>query len=154
MLRLRLHARGHTRPAEPTLNRRACHPERAGKLAHPARLAAMAHGDRYRLDAVKSTYREAAGLFAHAGGSIDRADWYHTIMDRQRVTVLGHIRRIATAHDRRPLAVHTDCLWYASGLPDWREAAAELGIRIGHDLGTFRHHSTARAADYFKPKGA
>jgi hypothetical protein len=107
-------------------------------------------GSRHEVPAVKATYREAAGLMARRGGSIYRPDWYHTFMDRQRVTLLGHIERVARNHSRRPLAVHTDCLWYSSGDPDPARAAAHLGIKIGHALGTFRVHSSTPSADYFR----
>jgi len=102
--------------------------------------------------AVKALYREGAGLFASPGGSIHRPDWYHTIMDRQRVPVMRHTARIASEHNRRPVAVHTDCLWYASAQPSHELAAAELGIKLGDGMGRFRHHSTTAAA-VFWPKG-
>lgn len=111
-------------------------------------------GSAAELDAVKATYREAAGLFARAGGSIFRPDWYHTWMDRQRVTVIGHVNRITLQHERRPLAIHTDCLWYAATEADPREAAAALGIKLGHGLGMFRVHSSAPAEAFFTRKAA
>jgi len=108
-------------------------------------------GERYGiLPAVRATYREAAGLWAHAGGSIQRWDWYHTACDRQRATVLGHIDRIAEAHQARPVAVHTDMLWYASTDPDPHDAARKLGIKIGRRLGEFTPKTSAKAVDYFK----
>lgn len=103
--------------------------------------------------AAKETYRQAAGLFAHAGGSIYRPDWYHTIMDRQRVTVLAHTERIAHAHSVQPVAVHTDCLWYVCPEADQRRAADRLGLRLGSGLGMWRHHSSAPAREFFKAKG-
>jgi hypothetical protein len=103
-------------------------------------------------DAVKATYREAAGLMARPGGSIYRPDWYHATMDRQRVTVLSHAERIAKTHERRPLAIHTDCLWYASTESDPEKAADRLGIKLGHRLGCFDVKSSATTAEFFKAK--
>lgn len=96
------------------------------------------HGPWWTVEAVKSTYREGAGLFASPGGSIYRPDWYHTLMDRQRVTVLGHMYRIHAFHKIWPVAVHTDCLYYASPEASPVKAAEALGIRIGLGLGQFR----------------
>lgn len=117
-----------------------------------ARLEAMDLGRLVELGAVKATYREAAGLFAKRGGSIWRPEWYHTAMDRQRVTVINHVERIAQGAGRRPLAIHTDCLWYASTHADPRQAAGELGIMLGTGLGTFRVHSCTPSRVFFKVK--
>lgn len=105
------------------------------------------------LDTVKAVYREAAGLFARDGGSIVRHDWYHTIMDRQRATLLSHILKVKRSVGILPLVVHTDCLWYPSDDEDPARAADRLGLRIGTNLGTFRINSTATAAAFYKKKG-
>ncbi len=110
-----------------------------------------------RAGAVKATYAQACGLMARPGGSIYRPDWYHTIMDWQRSTLLSHVERIGTRTGRRPLAIHTDCLWYASTHADPFDAAEELGIRVCRPgqprrLGMFRVHSSKRTSEAFKRK--
>lgn len=118
-----------------------------------ARLDAMAGEPEPVQRAVAATYREGAAMLARAGGSIYRADWYHTIMDRQRMTVFGHVDRIERDHDRYPLMIHTDRLWYASTVSDGRQAAEELRIKIGQGLGQFRVQSSATSAEFFKVRG-
>lgn len=108
----------------------------------------------WEYQAIQATYREGCGMFAKWGGSIFRADWYHTIMDRQRVTVLDHITRIQTDHGLMPIAVQTDRLWYASP-HRWGDTAAEaLGLDLGSRLGTFRVQSSAPAGEFFRQIGA
>lgn len=104
------------------------------------------------LGAVKATYREGAGMFARHGGSIYRPDWYHTIMDRQRVTVLRHVDRIGRATSRMPVRVHTDALFYVCPESDPQAAAGALGLRLGTRLGMFAVKSTTPVGDYFKRK--
>jgi hypothetical protein len=104
------------------------------------------------LETIKAVYREAAGLLAHNGGSIVRHDWYHTIMDRQRATLLSHILRVKRTTGLLPLVVHTDCLWYPSEDEDPNRTADRLGLRLGTGLGAFRVHTSASAGAFYKKR--
>lgn len=109
-------------------------------------------GQGERLETVKAIYRETAGMMASPGGSICRPDWYHTTMDRQRMTLLTHILRIKRTAGLLPLVVKTDCLWYPSEHENPTRAAEQLGIPLGNGLGKFRHHSTRPATGFYKKR--
>lgn len=120
-----------------------------------ARLEAEERDDPRLIGAVKATYAQACGMMAHAGGSIYRPDWYHTIMDWQRATLLAHIERVDRKTKRRPLVVQTDCVWYASDDADPHRTAEALGLPVigagdPKALGRFKVHSSKRAS--FKRK--
>ena len=102
------------------------------------------------LATVKAVYREAAGMMAREGGSIFRPDWYHTIMDRQRATLISHILRIKRAAGIMPLIVRTDCLWYPADTDNAERHAAQLAIQLGTGLGKFRVHATHTAATFYR----
>lgn len=115
-----------------------------------ARIEAMRDfGEKSReLDMIKQTYRQTAGMFSKSGGSIDRPELYDEICDRQRVTVIGHARRILAATGRAPLTVHTDCLWFASEHEDYQDDPITQHLTMGHGLGQFRWHSTVSMDRY------
>jgi hypothetical protein len=102
------------------------------------------------LETVKAVYRETAGMMASPGGSLYRPDWYHTIMDRQRMTLLSHILRVKRTTGLLPLVVHTDCLWYPSEDEDAGRTADRLGLPLGSGLGKFRTHSTRPAVAFYR----
>jgi hypothetical protein len=92
--------------------------------------------------AAKSSYAETVGMMARTGGSVYRPDWYATIVDRQRVTVVDHANRVWAARRERPVAAISDCLVYTSDFEDPEEAAADLGLPWApQKLGGFRSYS-------------
>lgn len=95
-------------------------------------------GDALLVDTVKRTYKEGVGMIDREGGSVFLPQVAATIYDRQRVTVLTHIERIQGATGKVPLAVATDCVWYAADTDDSTQVAQELGITIGNGLGQWK----------------
>lgn len=98
--------------------------------------------------AVKRTVNETVGLIGKPGGRIYRPEWRTTIVDLARANLY---RRINHVHERAhlwPLAVRTDCLWYASTTSDPKAAAEGLGLRIGTQLGEWKVVDSMPAGDY------
>lgn len=124
-----------------------------------ARLRAMALGDWRIVRAVKSTYKETMGMLMRQGGSAFLPVVGHTVIDRQRATVLGHIRRVHNASQLWPMRVLTDAVWYASDEPDPVRFAEQIGISLGTDIGEYeqqkeigrwKHHSTMPMSEFLK----
>jgi len=106
-----------------------------------------------RLDAVKAMYRAGCGLLASPGGLIYRPDWYHTIMDQQRVTLYRRIQAIYARTGLWPIRVQTDCVWYATDTEDAAMFAGQAGIRIDPKaLGAWKIYESRPASEVFRSK--
>ena len=91
---------------------------------------AQTAGDEILRHQIKQTYKESPGMFAKAGGRIERKDWYHAIVDECRVGVLRKAHMVARSEacsGRWPVRINTDCLWYPSFTPDARDLLEALG---------------------------
>lgn len=87
--------------------------------------------------AVKASFREAIGLFAHQGTPVYRPDWHHSVLSQARASLLRRVWNIGLAEGRWPLAIDTDALDYGSDDPDC-SSACPAGLRLGVGLGMFR----------------
>ncbi len=106
----------------------------------------------YYLESVKAVYRAGAGLFASPGGLIFRPDWYHTINDRQRVTLWTRIIKVHERTGRWPLKVHTDAVWYATESTATAFADA-AGLSLDpRNLGSWKIQGTRAFFDVFPRK--
>lgn len=100
------------------------------------------------LGAIKRTCNETIGMWARAGGRMYRPDWRVMVVDLARANLYRRIRHVHERAARWPLAVRTDCVWYADDDPDPVRAAERLGLRIGRGLGEWKVVDSMPAHQY------
>lgn len=97
------------------------------------------------LDAIKDLYRVETGRLQMARSPESpwaRPDWAHTIRATARTNLHRRLAKLA----RRPFAIATDGLMFATDEPDPLTFAAAIGLPIGNGLGQFTHEYTSAAA--------
>lgn len=105
--------------------------------------AALLDGGGPALDALKETYTRGVGRL----GSVDRSHgtddpmfqpyWRHAIKAEARSRLWARLARMPLA----PVAVDVDCAWFLSS-KSADALAVQLGLKVGRDLGQWKHHST------------
>lgn len=109
------------------------------------------------LRTIKNAYRHGIGRLAkidqegaRPGQSLNvlwRPDWRHPITAEAARRLYRRAAAVAAAEQRWPLAIATDCLWYASDDPDPR-TAAPAGLPLHpRQIGKFKPAGTAALAD-------
>lgn len=109
------------------------------------------------LRTIKNAYRHGIGRLAkidqegtRPGQSLNvlwRPDWRHPITAEAARRLYRRAAAVAAAEQRWPLAIATDCLWYASDDPD-PLTAAPTGLPLHpRQIGKFKPAGTAALAD-------
>lgn len=100
---------------------------------------AQTAGDERLRAAIKASYKEAVGLMGRNGGRVDRRDWHCSIIDEAAVRMIRKLDRAHSVVGILPMAIRTDCVWYASDRPDPLGLLVALGTVDGDTrIGQFK----------------
>lgn len=100
-------------------------------------------------DVVKRTYTDPIGRLSkpsERGKPLFRPDWRHFIVATARANLARKLTDVAARTGRRPLAIYTDAVLYASAEAD-PVAACPAGLTLGTGLGQVKAAGTAPLAD-------
>ncbi|MGW5121633.1 hypothetical protein ACWEQ8_40320, partial [Streptomyces noursei] len=114
-------------------------------------------------ETVKAFYTQGVGKFASPalGGNprkgaepdiLWRPDMNDILLATQQAHLANRIITIGEATGMWPLALMTDCLWYATDDPDF--ATAVPGLPLGPNLGHFKPHGAALMTDVLAHLGS